>query len=129
MTATLLIVYNADAGPVAAAFDFVHKIVLPRTYPCSLCAVTYGAVAMDRRWRDWLRGLDLGTAFFHRQDFHAAYPALASVPLPLIARDDGGRVTVLLDAAALSGLTSVDALIAALAVRLDLQPPARDAGA
>ncbi len=102
MSARLLVVYNADAGPLAAAFDFVHKIVSPRTYPCSLCAVTYGAVAMDRRWRDWLRGLGVPVAFFHRQDFHAAYPALAHEPLPLIARDDGGQVTVLLDAAALA---------------------------
>ncbi len=114
----LLIVYNADVGLLAAAFDVVHKIVSPRTYPCSLCAVTYGPVAMDRRWRAWLRALDMPVAFFHRQDFHAAYPAMAGEPLPLIARDESGRVEVLLDAAALTRLTTVDALIAALSARL-----------
>ena len=117
-TARLLIVYNADAGPVAALIDLLHKIVSPATYPCALCAVTYGPVAMKAAWRDYLATLPLAVAFFHRPDFHAAYPALADAPLPLIARDDRGEVAVLLDAAALARLTSVDALIAALARRL-----------
>jgi hypothetical protein len=118
VSARLLIVYNADAGVAAALFDMVHKIVSPATYPCSLCAVTYGVATMDRRWRAYLQALPLPVAFYHRQDFHAAFPQLASAPLPLIARDEGGAVTVLLDAAALAGLTTVDALMAALSARL-----------
>ncbi len=116
--ARLLIVYNADAGPVAALLDMVHKIVAPSTYPCSLCGVTYGVVAMKPAWRAYLATLQLAVDFFHRPDFHAAYPSFAAAPLPLIARADRGRVTVLLDAAALARLPTVDVLIAALAARL-----------
>ncbi len=116
----LLIVYNADAGLVAALFDAVHKVASPATYPCSLCGVTYGAVAMKPAWRAYLRRLPLRVVFFHRPDFRAAYPDLAAAPLPLIARDDGDAVTVLLHAAALARLATVDALIAALDARLAL---------
>ena len=100
----------------------------PATYPCSLCGISYGAFGMDRRWRDWLAAQPLPAVFFHRPDFRAAYPAHAATPLPLIARDDDGVLTVLLDAAALATLTTVEALIAALAARLDRAPASGDPG-
>ena len=54
MSTRLVIVYNADAGLAAALFDAVHKVVAPATYPCSLCAVTYGALTMRPQWRRYL---------------------------------------------------------------------------
>ena len=126
MTSRLLFVYNADAGVVAGAFDLIHKLVSPATYPCSLCGVTYGTFGMDRRWRAYLDRLPLPAIFHHRPDFRAACPGLAAEPLPLIARDDDGRVTVILDAGALAQLTTLDALIAALDARLDRDRPSRD---
>ena len=119
MTARLVLVYNADAGIVAGLFDLAHKLVSPATYPCSLCGVTYGSFGMHRQWRDYLSSLTVPVAFFHRPDFHAAFPAFADEPLPLVARDDGGVLTIWLDAAALMSLTTVDALIAALTLRID----------
>jgi len=119
MSARLLLVYNADAGIVAGLFDLAHKLVSPATYPCSLCGVTYGTLGMRAEWRDYLAELPLPVAFFHRPEFHAAYPALTAAPLPLIAVDDGGVVTVVLGAAALAPLGSVAALIAALDSALD----------
>jgi hypothetical protein len=123
VTMRLIFVYNADAGIVAGLFDLAHKLVSPATYPCSLCAVTYGTFGMDRRWRNYLATLPVPVAFFHRPDFHAAYPKLAGAPLPLIARDDDGHVTILLDADALAPLTTVSALIAALDERVRCPEP------
>ena len=114
----LLLVYNADAGIVAGLFDLVHKIVSPGTYPCNLCGVSYGPMGIKTAWRRHLAALPLPTMFFHRPDFHAAFPAMAAAPLPLIAREEDGGVTVLLDAGALAQLTTVDALIAALDAKL-----------
>ena len=119
MTARLVLVYNADAGIVAGLFDLAHKLVSPATYPCSLCGVTYGSFGMNRQWRDYLSSLALPVAFFHRPVFLAAYPAFADEPLPLVAHDDDGVLTIWLDAAALMSLTTVDALIAALKLRID----------
>lgn len=126
MRDTLLIVYNADEGLFAALGDAVHKAVSPQTYPCSLCAVSYGAVRMRPEWRAYLRTLPYATRFHHRPDFRRAYPALAEMPLPAILLDGGGSQRVLLDAAALNATRSIDALVEALdmALRLAASPVA-----
>ena len=118
----LVFVYNANAGIAAGLLDAFHKAVSPSTYPCSLCAVTYGALAMQPRWRAYLKALPYSVAFFHRPDFRAAYPAAAAWPLPLIALDHDGSLQPLLDAAALDALPDFDGLIAAL--EATLPPPA-----
>jgi hypothetical protein len=48
----LLFVYNADGGLLPGLKDMFHKILSPGTYPCSLCAVTYGATAMRPEWKE-----------------------------------------------------------------------------
>lgn len=118
MSARLVLVYNAEAGIVAAMMDSIHKLVSPATYPCSLCAVTYGPLAMHRRWRDFLRMLPLPAEFYHRPDFRAAFPAAADTPLPLIGVARGGDLEVLLPADELDALADLDALMAALSRRL-----------
>lgn len=117
----LLFVYNADEGLFAAIGDAVHKAVSPGTYPCSLCAVSYGAVRMRPEWRAYLKALPYQTRFFHRQDFRRAYPAVA-VELPAILLDEGGSPRVLVDAGTLNGVGDVKELIAALSAALP-EPP------
>ncbi len=119
-TATrLVLVYNAEAGIAAGILDSVHKVVSPGTYPCSLCAVTYGLVGMRREWRDWLASLAIPAVFHHRRDFRAAWPAAADWPLPLVALARGDRLQLLLGEAALAALPDIAALKAALAAALD----------
>lgn len=114
----LIFVYNADDGPLAAVFDAAHKLVSPATYPCSLCAVTYGAVRMRRAWKDYLAALPYETRFYHRQGFARAHPALADLALPAILIDQGDGVEMLIDAATLDTLPDLPALIALLDARL-----------
>ncbi|MCC2546265.1 hypothetical protein LJY25_07395 [Hymenobacter sp. BT175] len=78
----LLFVYNADAGLVNGVMDLFHKLLSPRTYPCSLCAVTYGGVSMRPEWHSFIKALPVAARFLHRDEFVAAYPALASASLP-----------------------------------------------
>lgn len=115
--ATLVFVYNADDGLLAALADAVHKVVSPGTYPCSLCAITYGAVSMKPAWRAYLKALPYTTRFLHRQGFARAYPGL-TVTLPAVLLDAGGSTRVLIDAGTLDGLRDVDGLIAALEAAL-----------
>ncbi len=42
----LVFVYNANSGLLNALLDMGHKVVSPRTYPCSLCALTYGSLGL-----------------------------------------------------------------------------------
>ena len=116
--ATLLFVYNADEGLLAAIGDAVHKVVSPDTYACSLCGVSYGALRMRPEWRTYLKSLPFETRFFHRQDFRRAYPALAELALPAILLDQDWGPRVLVEAGTLDRIEHVDQLIATLRAAL-----------
>lgn len=111
---TLLFVYNAADGVFAAIGDAVHKVVSPNTYPCSLCAITYGAVRMRPEWRAYLTSLPYPVRFLHRGEFARAYPGVA-VTLPAILLDPGhDDPRILVDAGTLNGIGNVEALIRTL---------------
>lgn len=118
MSDRLIFVYNANAGIVAGIMDSIHKTVSPATYECSLCAITYGAFAMDRRWKAWVKALPYAVVFHHRPDFRAAFPDAANVALPAILRERGGALETLLGPNDIAAAGSVDALIAALEAKL-----------
>ncbi len=109
----LIFVYNADGGLVQGLLDSVHKTLSPATYPCSLCAITYGALRMDTKWRKWLKALPIPVAFYHKDD--TPYRGFA---LPVVLCERGGQVESFIDAETLDGLGSLDALIAAMEARL-----------
>lgn len=115
---TLVFVYHADEGWGAAMFDAAHKILSPATYGCSLCTITYGAVAMKREWRTWIESQANPPQFFHKQDFARAYPAFAGHGLPAIYAESDGALMLLMDDAAIREAGSVSGLIAALENRL-----------
>ncbi|GMN02162.1 hypothetical protein [Erythrobacter sp. MTPC3] len=110
-TAPLLIVYNADSGILNALFDAVRKQVLPQNYPCSLCALTYGAVSMHGEWRKFLKGLGCEVIFHHRDNFHQAYPAYdGDLPAILLA-DHSGALRELVGAAELDAMVDLTELV------------------
>jgi hypothetical protein len=109
----LIFIYNADGGIAQGILDSIHKTLSPSTYPCSLCAITYGAFAMDRRWRDWLKALPVPSDFYHKDD-----SPYREVALPIVLADRGGRVEMLVSAQELDTLADVDSLIAMLEARL-----------
>lgn len=116
----LILVYNADGGLLNAVKDAVHKVASPATYPCSLCALTYGWVAMRGRWRRFLASLPHEKVFHHRDDFALAFPGLA-VALPAILLVEGdGKPRVLVSAPELNALSDLKALIALVEERLVL---------
>ncbi|MEP3421523.1 MAG: hypothetical protein ABJN35_07305 [Erythrobacter sp.] len=85
----LILVYNADGGIINALMHAVHKQVAPDTYPCSLCAITYGAVSMRGEWRRYLDSLPLDVVIHHKDDFEEAYPGHGiALPAILIGHKD-----------------------------------------
>lgn len=117
-TARLLLVYNAKGGFFHMLVDAVHKVIAPQTYPCSLCAISYGPVAMHRQWRQTLAALPVAVQFFHSDDFPRSHPGL-KVALPAILLAQGAsQPAVLLGPDELDALTTLDALIARLHERL-----------
>lgn len=116
--ARLILVYNADSGWPNAVKDAVWKVVRPATYPCSLCALTYGWVSMHGAWRRFLGGLPQAKVFHHRDDFAAAFPDL-TVALPAILLAEGNAPPrVLVSAAELDAMPELTALIALVEARL-----------
>lgn len=109
----LIFIYNAKGGLVHMALDSLHKTLSPSTYPCSLCAVTYGSLRMDPKWRKWLAQLAMPVAFQHKDD-----TPHKDIPLPAVLREVGGTIEVLIDAPTLDSLGTLDALIAEMEARL-----------
>lgn len=109
----LIFIYNADGGIAQGIMDSIHKTVSPDTYPCSLCAVTYGVFRMDPKWRTWLKALPIAAEFQHKDD-----TPHRDIALPVVLAERDGRFETLLSAEDLNRIGSVDGLIAALEAKL-----------
>ncbi|MFM7377015.1 MAG: hypothetical protein ACKO1O_02610 [Erythrobacter sp.] len=115
---TLIFVYNADGGLLNAARDAVHKLLRPATYPCSLCALTYGAVSKRPAWRAFLARIGMETLFLYRDEFRSTLDT-RDLPLPAILIGGAGKEPeVLVSASELDGLADLDELITLLEARL-----------
>ena len=114
----LILVYNADTGLIEALMHAVHKQFFPSTYPCSLCALTYGAVSMRGDWKRFWQGLSADVDFYHRDDFSEAYPSLGTggvreVALPsILLSEDGEEPRVVVSNSELDAMADVDDLMA-----------------
>ncbi len=119
--AQLLIVYNADGGIFNALAHALHKAVRPESYPCALCAITYGAVSMRRKWRDFLAGLRMEKVFHHRDDFAETYPEHTFALPAILISNLGETPHVLVSQAELEGIADVDELIDVLEDKLVME--------
>jgi len=113
----LICVYNADTGLIEALKHAVQKQLFPESYPCSLCALTYGAVSMRGDWKAYWQTLDAQVAFYHRDDFTQDYPMLGTggtreVTLPaILISENGEEPGILISAEELDAMRHVDDLI------------------
>lgn len=114
----LRFVYAVDGGLVATVKDYLHKIIAPGTYPCRLCALTYGNLGEDRSWACFVKNLPIAAEFVHRDEFHAAHPGAAH-QLPVLLLDRGGKNEVLASAAEINACTTTDGLIALVKGRVE----------
>lgn len=107
---TVLFVYNADTGLFSVVTDYAHKMLSPKTYPCNLCALTYGAMGMNNTWKDFIANLALPVEFLHRDEFIKLHPQ-PDTALPAAFVKGGGSIVPLISAAEINTCTTVDALI------------------
>ena len=120
----LILIYNADTGLIEALMHAVQKQFFPSTYPCSLCALTYGAVSMRGDWKRLWQKLDAEVSFFHRDDFTQAFPELGTggvreVALPSILMSEGGlEPRVLISNEELDAMADVDELMERVSAQL-----------
>lgn len=113
----LIAIYNADTGLIEALMHAVHKAVRPETYPCSLCALTYGAVSMRGDWKRFWQALDADVDFYHRDDFTRDFPMLGTggareVALPaILISTSGEEPRVLISNEELDAMADVEELM------------------
>ncbi|NIP37082.1 MAG: hypothetical protein GWN18_19070 [Thermoplasmata archaeon] len=106
---TLLFVYNADSGLMNALKDYIHKGVSPATYPCSLCALTYGGLGMKGTWARFIDGLGVPVEFLHRDELRQGY-GVSGIPLPAVLASDGPDTSVLIAADEIDALGTLEEL-------------------
>ena len=129
----LICVYNADTGLIQALMHAVHKQLWPETYPCSLCALTYGAVSMRGDWKAFWQALDYQVEFYHRDDFTRDVPLFGTggareVALPVVMLGEAeAEPRVLISKEELDAMEDVDALMARVKKELGLVPAALQA--
>lgn len=114
----LVFVYNADAGLFSMLTDYVHKIVSPQTYACSLCALTYGHLGMKKAWRRFVTGLDGTVELLHRDELARRYD-LRDVTLPAVFRVGNSGLETWIDAATLNACEDLDALVEVVRARIE----------
>ncbi|MDQ3192983.1 MAG: hypothetical protein M3Q58_15460 [Bacteroidota bacterium] len=64
----LIFIYNATSGTMNAVLDSLHKTFNPSTYPCELCALTFGTLSMKEEWKEFLDGLPVKKNFLHKDE-------------------------------------------------------------
>ena len=69
----LIFIYNANSGKLNLYKDIAHKIFSPQTYPCSLCAITFGVLKEEERWKRFREESNLEMEFHHIDEFNAKY--------------------------------------------------------
>lgn len=108
MAQKLQFVYNAETGFFNKLTDFAHKIISPKTYACSLCALTYGKFTMKEEWAEYIKSLPMEVEFIYKNEWKFA-PVRQEYPL--VALQTGtDRVEVLLEASELNELKSLKQL-------------------
>ena len=65
----IILVYNAESGFFNIIKDALHKTVLPSTYQCNLCALTYGTIKMKSKWKEFIDNLKIPSQYLHRDEF------------------------------------------------------------
>lgn len=64
----LIFIYNANSGVVNSLIDWVHKIISPNTYKCSLCSVTYDNSGKKNEWLNFLKELNMKSSFLYKDN-------------------------------------------------------------
>ena len=109
----LIFVYNATSGFGNMVIDGVHKILSPKTYPCSLCALTYGVFSEKKPWKNYRKHAAMETEFLYKNEFQERYASKFSYKFtfPIILSSDGIELEVLMSSEALNEIKDITELI------------------
>ncbi|NIO08145.1 MAG: GTPase [Deltaproteobacteria bacterium] len=108
----LIFVYNADSGALNTLLHVAHKIISPATYPCNLCALTYGNFSERDAWKQFRAESPDELVFLHKDEFENQYKKEFSYPIVLA--DSNGELAEYLSTVVINKVTDVEDLISQL---------------
>lgn len=116
MSNKILFIYNANSDTGSKMIDFIHKIIIPATYDCALCSLTFGSFTENMQWKVFresllIKGYEL--EFLHKDEFQKSYKSkfghVFTYPIILVAT--AHDLEVLVTTEKLNGFETVEELI------------------
>tara|TARA_B100000929_G_scaffold285209_1_gene268494 strand:+ start:1605 stop:1973 length:369 start_codon:yes stop_codon:yes gene_type:complete len=117
----LIFVYNADSGKINLYKDILHKVISPKTYPCSLCDITHGVLKEREKWKQFRENSEVEMQFLHKDEFTKQYASKFGhkFEFPVILSENGRGLEVFISKKELSEIKDEKELIAILEKRLN----------
>lgn len=123
----LIFIYNANSGKLNAYIDSLHKIFSPKTYPCSLCDITYGIFREKEIWKRFRavpsgrqESKNIDMEFLHIDEFEKAYKSkwLQKFDYPVVLTTENQNLEIFISKEELNGMQSPEELIGLIEQRL-----------
>jgi len=102
-SAELIFVYNANSGKWNAYMDTLHKLVSPKTYPCSLCDITFEYFGIKEEWAKFKETVSLPMRFLHKNEWQDEFDRTDN--LPAVFLKEGENLTSFLEAERMNQVT------------------------
>ena len=112
----LIFIYNTKSGVVNELIDFAHKIVSPETYDCNLCAISYGAFAMKKKWSTYIETLPFKSTFTYKDKF--SKNGYSNIKFPSVFIRSNEKLDEIISATEINEIKNLDQLIGLLNQKL-----------
>ena len=112
----LIFVYNAKSGVFNELIDFAHKIVSPETYDCNLCAISYGAFSMKKKWSTYIETLPFKSTFTYKDKF--SKNGYKNIKFPSVFIRGNEKFDEIISATEINEIKNLDQLIGLLNQKL-----------
>ena len=112
----LIFIYNAKSGVVNELIDFAHKIVSPETYDCNLCAISYGAFSMKKKWSTYIETLPFKSTFTYKDKF--SKNGYSNIKFPSVFIRINEKLDEIISATEINEINNLDQLIGLLNQKL-----------
>ena len=109
MKRQLIFIYNGDSGLLNSLVHLMHKTLSPSTYECSLCALIYNGISLDKGWLSYVAQLDAEVEYCHRDVFQVRH-GRSFQSYPLLLERTGETFTVLMAKADFDAVSDLDDL-------------------
>ena len=112
----LIFIYNTKSGVVNELIDIAHKLVSPETYDCNLCAISYGAFSMKKKWSKYIETLPFKSTFTYKDKF--SKNGYNNIKFPSIFIRSNKKLDEIISATEINKINNLDQLIGLLNQKL-----------